>query len=187
MTDTASVLEVRINARLRSVQRGDRYEDPLAFWLENHFPGSRVTGGGTLLSGDGEPLSCAVTADITGDADVVLDALVEFLDEIGAPRGSSATLTGGRSRDFGSAEGLALYLNGTELGPEVYADNDVNEFLDDLHASVSPFGTLQAFWEGPKATAVYIYGPSADAIREAMVPLLASHPLAQHSRLEQIA
>ena len=42
--------EVRINARLQPVHRGDRYEDPLAFLLERSFPGSAVTGGGTLVS-----------------------------------------------------------------------------------------------------------------------------------------
>ena len=33
MTDDTTTLEVRLNARLPSVQRGDRYEDPLAYWL----------------------------------------------------------------------------------------------------------------------------------------------------------
>ena len=46
----AAILEVRINARLQPVHRGDRYEDPLAFLLERSFPGSAVTGGGTLVS-----------------------------------------------------------------------------------------------------------------------------------------
>ena len=63
----AAILEVRINARLQPVHRGDRYEDPLAFLLERSFPGSAVTGGGTLVSGDGEPLSCAIEATVVGD------------------------------------------------------------------------------------------------------------------------
>ena len=31
--------------------------------------------------------------------------------------------------DIGTAEGMALYLNGTELPAEVYRNNDVNELI----------------------------------------------------------
>ena len=37
--DGAALLEVRLNARLQPVHRGDRYEDPLAFLLERLVPG----------------------------------------------------------------------------------------------------------------------------------------------------
>jgi hypothetical protein len=185
-TATAT-MQVRINARLPSVQRGDRYEDPLAYWLEHQFPGSHVTGGGTLLSSEGEPLSCGIDAQVVGDHDEILDGVTAFLVEHGTPHGSSATIVGDGSREFGSTEGLALYLNGTDLSPEVYADNDVNTFFDLLHAHVTGTGALHAFWEGPHTTAVYLYGASADAMRAAIAPLLETHPLAQSCRLEQIA
>lgn len=181
------LLQVRINARLPSVQRGDRYEDPLAYWLESRFPGSRVTGGGTLRSAEGEPLSCGIDAEIVGDADEVLDAVVGFLDEIGSPRGSTATVIGGGHRPFGLAEGLAVYLDGTSLPAEVYASHDVNEFFDRLHEAVSGHGSLQAFWEGSSTTAVYVYGPSYADMLASIAPLLAAHPLAAGSRVVQIA
>ena len=183
----AATLQVRLNARLPSVQRGDRYEDPLAFWLEDHFPGSGVTGGGTLRSAEGEPLSCGIDAHVVGDHDEILDAVTSFLEEHGTPRGSTASILGGGTREFGTTEGLALYLDGTGLGAEVYAANDINAFFDQLHAHVSGTGSLQAFWEGPSTTAVYLYGASADAIREATRPLLETHPLAGNHRLVQIA
>jgi hypothetical protein len=180
-------LAVRINARLPGVQRGDRYEDPLAYFLEDSFPGSHVIGGGTLLSNAGEPLQCGVDADVPGAAQDILDAVVAFLDGHGAPRGSTATCGDLPAREFGTTEGLALYLDGTGLAPEVYAAHDINEFLDRLQEAVEGKGGLQAFWEGPTETAVYIYGPSAQDLRAVIEPLLASHPLAQSSRLEQIA
>ena len=71
MSEETTRLEVRLNARLPSVQRGDQYEDPLAYWLEDRFPGSRVTGGGTLRSREGEPLVCGIDADVIGDLDAV--------------------------------------------------------------------------------------------------------------------
>jgi hypothetical protein len=181
------LLQVRINARLPSVQRGDRYEDPLAFWLESRYPGSHVTGGGTLRSPEGEPLSCGIDAEVVGDADAVISGVTAFLDGLGAPRGSSATIVDGPYRPFGTSEGLAVYLNGTDLPAQVYAAHDVNEFFDRLHEAVADTGALQAFWEGPETTAGYVYGASYDAIREAVAPLLASHPLAEKARVVQIA
>jgi hypothetical protein len=182
-----ALLQVRINARLPSVQRGDRYEDPLAYWLESTFPGSRVTGGGTLRSPEGEPLSCGIDAEVVGDADQVVHDVVGFLEELGAPRGSSASIVDGAYRPFGSSEGLAVYLNGTDLPAAVYAAHDVNEFFDRLHEAIQGTGALQAFWEGQATTAVYAYGPSYDAMHDAIAPLLASHPLAEKARVLQIA
>jgi hypothetical protein len=187
MTGTTSALEVRINARLHAVQRGDRYEDPLAFWLEEHFPGSRVTAAGTLLTPDGEPVSCAVRAEVVGDPAEVRDAVAAFLDELGAPHGSTVLVDDLEALEFGTTEGLALYLDGTGLPPEVYAANDVNEFLDELHEALGGTGALQSFWETAHTTAVYLYGVSAEAMRSAVGGLLTTHPLARNSRLEQIA
>ena len=180
------LLQVRINARLPSVQRGDRYEDPMAYWLEQRFPGSRVTGGGTLRSAEGEPLTCGMDARVVGEADEVLRALADFFDDLGAPRGSVATLDG-RRREFGTHEGLAVYLNGTDLAADVYAAHDVNEFFDRLHEAIAGAGRLQAFWEGPHTTAGYVYGPSYAALAAAVAPLVGAHPLAERSRVEQIA
>jgi hypothetical protein len=187
MSDSTTILEVRLNARLPSVHRGDRYEDPLAYWIETAFPGSRVTGGGTLHSPEGEPLSCAVRADVVGDAATLEDAVVAFLDELGAPRGSSLTVGVRAPREFGVQSGFAVYLDGQGLPQEVYAAHDVNEFIDELHERVGEHGVLQAFWEGPTETALYWYGPDADALEAAMRPLLESHPLATNARLERIA
>lgn len=187
MTGTTSALEVRINARLHAVQRGDRYEDPLAFWLEQRFPGSRVTAAGTLLSAEAEPVSCAVRADVVGDPAEVRDAVAAFLDDLGTPRGSAVLVDDLEPLPFGTTEGLALYLDGTGLPPEVYAANDINEFLDELHEALGGTGGLQSFWETEHTTAVYLYGASAQDMRAAITDLLSSHPLARNSRLEQIA
>ena len=187
MSDGTTKLEVRLNARLPSVQRGDRYEDPLAYWLEDRFPGSRVTGGGTLRSREGEPLVRGIDADVVGDPEEIEDAVAAYLEALGAPRGSTVALEGRAPRELGTTEGVALYVDSTTLPAEVYAAHDVNEFLDALNDAVDGFGVLQAFWEAPDWTAVYVYGPSAQAITDAMAELLATHPLAQGSRLERIA
>ena len=157
---TTTPLEVRLNARLHAVQRGDRYEDPLAYWLEQRFPGSRVTAAGTLVSPLGEPLSCAVRAEVTAEPAEVLDAVVAFLEDLGTPKGSVA-LADEYEREFGNNEGLGLYLDGT--------------------------GTIQGFWESDDTTGVYVYGRSAEMMTSAVDELLTVHPLARGHRLERIA
>ncbi|MGD9956458.1 MAG: hypothetical protein AB7O74_07145 [Candidatus Nanopelagicales bacterium] len=185
--DGAALLEVRINARLQPVHRGDRYEDPLAFLLEREFPGSAVTGGGTLVSGDGEPLSCAIDAHVVGDAEAIAAAVIELLEAQGAPRGSSLAIDHDDARFFGQNDGLALYLDGVGLPDEVYAANDINELLDRIHIALAGTGSLQSFWEGPTVTALYLYGPSVAAMGEALTDLLGTHPLATGSRLVALA
>ena len=187
MTGHTSVLEVRLNARLHAVHRGDRYEDPLAHWLEDRFPGSRVTAAGTRVSPLGEPLSCAVRADVVGAPEDVRDAVVGFLEAHGAPRGSTVLVDDLEPREFGTIEGLALYLDGTSLAPEIYAALDINEFLDELHGSLGGTGAIQSFWESTDTTAIYLYGPSAELMTSAVEELLTVHPLARDSRLERIA
>jgi hypothetical protein len=179
-------LEVRLNARLHAVQRGDRFEDPLAYWLEHRFPGSKVLAAGTLVSPLGEPLSCAVRAEAVGEPAEVLDSVVAFLTELGTPKGSLVEV-GELERSVGTTEGLALYLDGTSLSPEVYATLDVNEFLDELVDELRGTGAVQGFWESQDTTGIYIYGADADAMTGAIDELLTVHPLARGHRLERIA
>jgi hypothetical protein len=90
-------------------------------------------------------------------------------------------------REIGTAEGVAVYLDAHGLPAEVYADHDINEFLDALNEHVQGHGVLQAFWEGPKETAVYAYGRSAQELTDTIAPFLDTHPLAQNARMERIA
>lgn len=184
---TTLTVEAYLNARLPGPQRGDRFEDPLAYWLETRFPGSSVTAGGTLRSAEGEPLSCAVRADAVGDPAEVLDAVAAYLEGLGAPRGSRVVVGDLPPREIGTVEGVAVRLDGHGLAPEVYAAHDIHELVDAMHELVRGHGVLQAFWEGPRETVLYVYGPSAQAITDALAPLLAEHPLAQNATIERIA
>jgi hypothetical protein len=76
-----------------------------------------------------------------------------------------------------------LYLNGTDLPGEVYATNDVNDLIQQLHQRLGDQGSMQSWLQGPRETALYLYGPSAARMRELVHDVVASHPLAQRSRL----
>jgi hypothetical protein len=176
-------LSVTLNARLRPLDRGDRYEDPLQEVLEERLPGSEISGGGTLMSKEGEPELCDIDVDIEGDAETALALVVDTLVALGAPKGSKAQLEDDEPVVFGEYEGLGLYLNGTDLPDEVYATSDVNELLERLQERLGDTGSMHSYWEGPRETALYLYGPSADQMRERIADVVATHPLAAQSRL----
>jgi hypothetical protein len=109
---------IKLNARLRPLDRGERYEDPLQEVLDAQAPGSQVTGGGTMLSADGEPEWSDIDLDVEGDAGAVAALVVAALETFGAPKGSRMRLDGAQAVTFGVSEGLAVYLNGTDLPAE---------------------------------------------------------------------
>jgi hypothetical protein len=152
---------ITLNARLRPLDRGARYEIPLKEVLDARAPGSRVTGGGTLLSAEREPLVSDIDLDLEGDAHQVLELVTAALEAVGAPKGSRARLDEGDPVPFGVTEGLAVYLNGTDLVGELYASGDVNDLIAVVRGRLGAEGDMQSYWEGPRETALYLYGSSA--------------------------
>jgi hypothetical protein len=174
---------INLNARLRPLDRGELYGDPLQAVLDVQAPGSEVTGGGTLLSADREPTCCDIDLDIEGDGPTVLKLVTTTLEKAGAPKGSTARLDEHEPVPFGVTEGLAIYLNGTDLPDEVYADSDINELIAALLDSIGTEGRMQSYWQGPRETALYFYGPSALRIAGLIASVLLRFPLAQRCRV----
>jgi hypothetical protein len=176
-----------LNARLRPLDRGDRFEDPLLDRLKKKIRKLSVTGGGTLMEANGEPSKCDIDLAFRGDADEALPLITATLDSLGAPIGSTARVSGkDKAVTFGTTEGVGVYLNGTELPDEVYQTNDVNELIARLSQSLGDAGEMYSYWEGSTETALYFYGPSADRLRQRMSEVLRTHPLAQRSRVESL-
>ncbi|WP_432834889.1 hypothetical protein [Dactylosporangium sp. CA-092794] len=178
-----SRLLITLNARLRPLDRGEQYEDPLQDALDTHAPGCKVTGGGTMLTAEHEPSSSDIDLDLEGDPSAVLALVIAALEAQGAPKGSRARLDERPPVEFGVTEGLALYLNGTDLPDEVYTAADPNDLVTDLLDALGEEGEMQSYWEGPTETALYLYGPSAERMRTLIAPILADAPLAQLSRV----
>ena len=87
---------------------------------------------------------------------------------------------------FGITEGLAVYLNGTDLPDEVYAAGNVSELIAALPECLGAEGDMQSYWEGPRETALYLYGPSAARMDELIAGVLARFPLAQRCRVVRL-
>jgi hypothetical protein len=179
---------VRLNARLQPVQRGEHFEDPLNEVLKDIGVGE-VTGGGTQLTGDERGIDfCDIELSLTDASESALQAIIAALEELGAPKGSKLIVEAtGAETPFGAAEGLALFLNGTGLPDEVYAECDINFVLEGANRLMGEAGKVKGFYEGSMDTVLYCYGPSFEAMSAAITPLLDSYPLCQKARVERIA
>jgi hypothetical protein len=164
---------IALNARLRPMDRSRWYADPLDEVLVAHAPGCRVGGGGTQLGTDREPIWCDIDLDVEGDPASVLTLVIATLEGIGAPKGSKVRLTGGEEVLFGATEGLAVYLNGTDLSDEVYANSDGHAVIAALNVALGPHGQVQSYWDGPRETALCLYRPSATRMMDLVPEVLA--------------
>jgi hypothetical protein len=185
--ETAKHLVVaRLNDRAQPMDRGERYEDPLDAFLKANGLGE-VTGGGTQLLETGEIEYCEVELDLASIAPEVLDAVAGQLQSAGAPKGSCLVYNEGTERAIGSEEGLAVYLNGTDLPDETYRDCDIDFVYSEFNRLLAGQGAVHSHWQGPTETALYIYGTSYDAMHSAIAGFLASYPLCERARVAKIA
>jgi len=177
-----------LNARVMPLDRGERYEDPLAEALAaNGF--AEITGGGTMQSKEGEIEYCGIDLDLF-DIPRGVPFICKFLTQCGAPRGSKLQYENDGKQieaPFGAAEGLAIYLNGTDLPDEVYRECDVNEVYAQINRLLGDRGSIQGHWQGPTETALYLYGHAADEMRQLISGYMNDYPLCQRARVVTIA
>ena len=179
------VVIARIPEHIEPLNRGARYEDPLRDALSTRALGV-VTGGGSQLTPDAE-IGYVDVEIALADLDEALDVAKQVLEEAGAPVGSQLLYRDNGddvARELGTQEGLAVYLDGTGLPDEVYASTDIDALMERFAAAVeSVGGGLRSVWNGPNETALYHYGPSADAMAVALQPVFDEFPICQNARL----
>lgn len=178
----------RLNARLQPIDRGEQFEHPLGEALQSAGVGE-VTGGGTQLAAEPAGIEfCDVEVRLADASEPVLQKIIELLESLGAPKGSRLIIgSSGREIPFGRQEGLALYLNGTDLPDEVYAACDINHVVSELNRLMGEKGSFRGYWEGSKDTSLFCYGGSFVEMAKAIGPLLNDYPLCRMAKVEQIA
>lgn len=177
-------ITVRLNAKLQPLDRGDIFEDPLDELLQLNKLGE-VCGAGTQLMESGEVEFCDIEVDLHSNSS--LETVVSFLEDRGAPKGSRLLQGGAEIRDFGLAEGLAVYLNGSDLPQETYDQTDVNHVYEEFNRLLGENGSIYSHWEGPTETALYMYGDSFETMKQRLADFLSSYPLCEKARVVQIA
>ena len=177
----------RLNARAQPLDRGEVFEDPLSDILQAAGIGE-VTGGGTLLGEEGEIEFCDLEIMVPEATDAVLGAIREALEGLGAPKGSRLIWNDGANElKIGTFEGLAVYLNGTDLPDAVYEQSDASFVYEELGRLVGSEGRVVSHWGGPRETALYLYGRSAATMLARIRPFLHTYPLCDKARIVTIA
>lgn len=185
MPDT--FLIARLNARVQPIDRSDYFEEPLNEKLAEHGIGE-VTGGGTQMADDPDGIAfCEIEIAVKDPTEPTRDLIVGLLEDLGAPKGSVLQIAGQPDRPFGKFEGLAIFVNGTDLPDDVYANSDINVVIEELEDCLGEHGAFRGYWEGERETALYFYGPSFQSMKAATADRIARTPLCQQARVVQIA
>jgi hypothetical protein len=183
----ATFVVAQLNARLQPLHRGEHFEDALDAELKRTGYG-HVSGGGSLLSKEGEIEHCDVEVQVSDSSQAIVDLIIGTLDGLGAPKGSTLHVEAdGRKIGFGRAEGLAVYLNGTDLPDEVYQQCDSNVVYAEFQRLLKGEGRVLSHWQGPRETAFYIYGDSFEAMKARLAAFLGSYPLCERCRVVRVA
>lgn len=178
---------VNLNAKLQPMHRGEFFEDPIDQKIQELSLGA-VTGGGTLQSESGEIESCDIEIQVQSVELEAIKSIKNIFESLGAPKGSKITIDpSGSIIEFGVTEGLALYLNGTDLPPEVYKNSDMNYVISEMTSLLVGKGTMLSHWQGNTETALYFYGQSFVEMKGLISAFLDSYPLCQKARVVQIA
>lgn len=178
---------VRLNARLQPMHRGEFFEDPLDAKLKPAGLGE-VSGGGTMQDKSGEIEYCDIELQMSDVTDATIDQLVALLEQLGAPKGSKVQIASSQAeRDIGRAEGMAVYLNGTDLPDETYKSCDSNLVYSELDRLLAGKGRVLSYWQGPTETAFYLYGDSFDDMKRRTAEFLATYPLCAKCRVTRVA
>lgn len=169
------------------MHRGEFFEDLLDEYLRKYGIGE-ITGGGTLQSQNGEIEYCDIEIEVNNSGEETVKIIINRLEQLGAPKGSKLKIEAeDRELPFGVSEGMAVYLNGTDLPDAVYKECDSNVVFSEFDRLLSGVGRVLSYWQGPAETAFYLYGSSFADMKEKIAEFVASYPLCQKCRIEQIA
>lgn len=183
-------ITLNLNARLQPMHRHD-LEDALEHILSKHKLGC-VDGGGTMQLPTGEIEFCDIELMLKDDSEESLTTLESIIGRLGVAKGSKLQLWNEDDevwceRPVGNLEGMALYLNGTELPAEIYQTCDINYLIERSESLMEGIGGLYSWWEGPQNTALYFYGESYEKMLAAVSGFIEEYPLCRKCVIKQIA
>ncbi len=188
--DEEIFLTIHLNDRIQPLDRWIKYEDPLdKFLSENNY--GEVSGWGTLVHENGEIIHCDVELKIKSDylSDwLFIPHLLKKLQDIGAPKGSKIIIESTEETiEFGTKEGIAIYLDGINLTAEVYKNCDSNFVMEEFERLTYQESDIHRYWQGPKETAFYLYGESYESMKNSLMDFINNYPLCKWARFEKIA
>ena len=147
------------------------------------------------LDEEEEPLGATITLHLVEELNAKqMDGFETLLTQFGAPRHSTMEQRLDASsgepterREFGNTQGLAIYLDGVNLDPKIYKKYDLDRAWDAVNNELGETGMAFGYHEGNTETAIYMYGPNAQQMLDAIAPLLQKHPLFRQARTVMLA
>ena len=82
------------------------------------------------------------------------------------------------------SQAVLIYLDGTGLSDEIYAECDVSTLEDQIIAAVAGVGEYDGNEFRETETVLFVYGADAEAAFAALEPTLRSYPLCRNARVE---
>lgn len=177
-------LTIELNARLQPMHRAEMFEEPLEKALLQEKAGKYLGGGTYQSTTTGEIEKCDVILKVKGKW---IEKVITLLQGNRIVPKGSKIICNKKVTPIGQAEGMAIYLNGTDLPEEVYQTNDINELISELQEVLGEKSFMFSWWEGGTETALYFYGDSYSDMQESVKQILDVHPLCKLSRTKQIA
>ncbi|MCA9801806.1 MAG: hypothetical protein KC777_07450 [Cyanobacteria bacterium HKST-UBA02] len=175
----------RINEYIQPIDRGDRYEDPLADILEEKGLGE-VTGGGTQLSREGRIEGVDLDIELA-NLDEALSLTRKTLVDLGVPVGSRLTYTKDgedKVEEIGNMEGIEIYLDAVGLPDEVYETLDFPVEYERLTEMLKTAdGEPRSVYDLNEETLITAYGPDADRLFASIETVSNTIPVFQNARI----
>ena len=142
-----------------------------------------MTGGGSQLNELGGIDYADVEIELA-NLDGALLAVAEALEEAGAPQGSELIQVSGDRvlRELGKQQCLAIFLDGTSLQDEVYADLDFEAVIGEIGAAAGN-DSFHGFCQEDEETSPFFFGPDAEAMFARVEPVLRRLPIGQNARV----
>ncbi len=184
-----AIITVEINDKIKPIDRGDVYEDPMDDFLKAKKLGE-LCGGGTILEKNGEISFCDLQFQLFSDnpGKELIEIIINKLESLGAPKGSKLiNEKDGKKIVFGKLEGLGLYLDGINLSDEVYSTADPFYVVSEVKKLASIASDVIREWTGETETGFYFYGDSFQEINEAIKSFIESYPLCKDARIVRVA
>ena len=179
---SSHVVIARLYEHVEPIDRGNRYEDPLQAVLDETNTG-RVTGGGSQLNELGGIDYAEIEIELS-NLDEALRIVSAALEKSGAPKGSELIHAEDARvlREFGTHECLAIYLDGTSLPDDVYANLDFDAVVSEI-ATAAGRDSYHGCWQGSEETGIFFFGANADDMFARVEPVLRDLPIGQNARV----
>jgi hypothetical protein len=179
------IITARIPEHIEPLDRGQRYEAPLNDALASRELGM-LSSAGTHLTPESE-IGYVDLEIALANLNAALGVVKRTLEAQGAPVGSRLLFRRNgidEELPFGVQEAVAVYLDGVSLANEVYERTNIEELVTRVAEAVeSVGGEWRGSWNGPSETALYQFGPSADAMLDALLPVFDSFAICQNARV----